>query len=127
VAAVVVSATVLALPMGYFGAASIVAPLLPYHPMKLRERRHRRDTWKRWTIAVISPYMLIAPASLVLLAPGFLVFYLMGRDEPAPILAVLLITAWTWIFRRLMINWTLALTARRLPALREFLADPTRG
>jgi hypothetical protein len=126
-AGIVVAATVLCLPMGFFGLASTMAPLLPYHAIPLRERWHRRDTWRRWLMSLVSPYVLMAPASIALLAPGALIMVTMGRTDAAAALAILVVAVWTWVFRRLTVNWTLRITADRRDRLEEFLTDPARG
>jgi hypothetical protein len=124
---IMVGAIVLGLPMGFFGATSLMAPLLPYHELPMQVRWQRRDTWVRWAVAVVMPYFLINPAALILLAPGYLLYHAFGEASWATIPAILLISAWTWWFRRITVNHTLRLTARRLEWLREFLPDPARG
>ena len=54
-----VAVAVLFLPFPYLGLAAIVAPLLPFHPMPMRERFRRRDTWLRYGIAVALAYLLL--------------------------------------------------------------------
>jgi hypothetical protein len=124
---ILVCAIVLGLPMGFFGATAIMAPLLPYHELAMKVRVRRRDTWVRWAVAVVLPYFLINPAALVLMLPGYLMYHALDETPFAAVLGILVIAAWTWAFRRLTIDYTLRLTARRRDWLAEFLPDPSRG
>ena len=124
---IIVAAIVLILPFGFLGITSIVAPLLPYHPMSIRERRAKRDTWLRWGVAVIIPFILTAPSALILLLPAIGLAEVMGNSKSTMLLALVVTVVWTYVVRRLAVGTTLRLTARRESQLREFLSDPGRG
>lgn len=124
---ILVFALVLGLPLGFLAGTAIMAPLLPYHQLSVRERLARRDTWLRWGVCVVLPYFLITPAALLLLAPGYLIYHALGETTAAAVLALVVITAWTWTFRRLALDLTLRLTAERRESLRAFLSEPARG
>ncbi len=124
---IIVAAVVLILPFGFLGITSIVAPLLPYHPMSIQERRKKRNTWIRWGVAVVIPFILTMPSALILLLPAIGLVEAMGRSSTSVGLALLVTIVWTYIVRKIAVGITLRLTARREERLRAFLSDPSLG
>lgn len=125
--ALMVAGCVLLLPFGALGLVSIMAPLLPYHPIPWSQRRLMRRGWPRWIIAFATPYILIAPASIVVLLPAIIVMQQWGRNNATWAAAIAITIGWTLLMRRLSVNLTLRLTIKRREWLREYLADPSRG
>lgn len=124
---IIVAAIVLILPFGFLGITSIVAPLLPYHPMSIKERRKKKNTWIRWGVAVIIPFILTMPSAFLLLLPAIGLVELMGRSSTSVGLALLVTIVWTYIVRKIAVGITLRLTAQREERLRAFLSDPSVG
>lgn len=122
-----VAGAVLLTPFGALGLASIMAPLLPYHPVPMRRRRELRSTWVRWLVCVCLPYVLIAPASLIVLLPTILLMEWQGRTDAVWLACVAVTVGWTLLVRRLSVDLTIGLTVKRRTELRAYLADPSRG
>lgn len=123
----VVAALVVVTPFASLGIGAIMAPLLPYHPIPLSQRRRLRSTWLRWTVAVCLPYALIGPATLVVLLPSIVLVYWQGKSSAVWIACALMTLGWTLLVRRLAVDYAIRLTLKRTAFLREYLADPGRG
>ncbi|HAM22714.1 MAG TPA: hypothetical protein DCQ04_10650 [Actinobacteria bacterium] len=125
---IAVAIAVLFLPFPYLGLAAIVAPLLPFHPMPMRERLRRRDTWLRYGIAVALAYLLLTtPAAIISLGPAMLVLTFVGQDSIHYLLAAILMTPWCIFLWQCGLRIAARIAIRRQTWLAEFLADPTRG
>lgn len=125
---IAVAIAVLFLPFPYLGLAAIVAPLLPFHPMPMRERLRRRDTWLRYGIAVALAYLLLTtPAAIISLGPAMLVLTFVGQDSIHYLLAAILMTPWCIFLGQCGLRIAARIAIRRQTWLAEFLADPTRG
>ncbi len=123
-----VAVAVLFLPFPYLGLAAIVAPLLPFHPMPMRERFRRRDTWLRYGIAVALAYLLLTtPAAIISLGPAILILTFVGQDSIHYLLAAVLMTPWCIFLWQCGLRIAASIAIRRKAWLEEFLADPTRG
>lgn len=122
-----VAAVVIILPFGALGLASIMAPLLPYHAIPLRERRQLRHTWFRWGCAVCIPYFLIGPSAVIILLPATVIVEEFGRTTATWIACLLITTGWTVAVRWLSVAITLRLTHRRREWLTDYLQHPERG
>lgn len=123
-----VAVAVLVLPFPYMGLAAIVAPLLPFHPMPIRQRLGRRDTWLRYGFAIALAYFLLtAPAALFALGPALLVVTIIGQEPVHFLLAAILMVPWCFFLWRAGLYIAGLIAIRRQAWLKEFLADPTRG
>lgn len=123
-----VAIAVLVLPFPYMGLAAIVAPLLPFHPMPIRQRLRRRDTWLRYGLAILLAYFLLtAPAALFALGPALLIVTLVGQEPQHFALAAALMIPWCFFLWRVGLYIAARIAIRRQAWLKEFLADPSRG
>ncbi len=137
-----------ALPFGYMGVASPLAPLLAYHPIPLRQRLARPRTWPRWLVAVTAPLVLVFPAAVItLLLPAYLFRVFNGEValfEVTPFLSIFNVNfvlgnhdyqimssavsvVWGLALWRLGLRLTTAIVAARKNYLRDLLGDPTRS
>lgn len=124
---IAVVVAVLTLPFAYLGVCSLVAPLLPFHKMPWRERLKRRDTWLRYGVGLVIPYVLTTPAALITLTPAVLIIRFVGQDPSHFLIAAILTTPWSFFLWRLLLRGTNKITAKRHNWLAVFLADPSRG
>lgn len=124
---VIVAAVVVITPFASLGMGAVMAPLLPYHAIPLRRRWQARSTWVRWTAAVCLPYVLIGPATLVVLLPAILLLEWQGKSTAVYVACVLMTLGWTVLVRRISVAFAIRLTSSREESLREYLADPQRG
>lgn len=122
-----IAVAVMCMPFAYLGLCALVAPLLPFHRMPIKERLHRRDTWLRWGVGLVIPYVLTAPAALIALSPFILVYNLLGQQQEHFLLAAILMTPWCFLLWRVGLHVATRLTERRHDWLVAFLADPSRG
>ncbi|MFZ1853525.1 MAG: hypothetical protein WAU06_01260 [Candidatus Nanopelagicales bacterium] len=122
-----IAVAVMCMPFAYLGLCSLVAPLLPFHRMPLKQRMHRRDTWLRWGVGVVIPYVLTTPAALLALSPFILVYNLLGQQQEHFLLAAVLMTPWCFLLWRVGLHLATRLTERRHDWLVAFLSDPSRG
>lgn len=123
-----VAIAVLVLPFPYMGLAAIVAPLLPFHPMPIRQRFRRRDTWLRYGLAILLAYFLLTgPAALLALGPAMIIVALVGQEPQHFALAALLMIPWCLLLWRVGLHIAARIAIRRREWLTEFLADPSRG
>lgn len=119
---------VLLLPFAYLGLASIMAPLLPFHPLPWRERLARRDTWIRYGLALgIAYFALTGPAILLAGIPAWILLALLGQEPDVYLAAALLCVPWSFMLWRLGLAIAVRVAMRRRLWLEAFLADPTRG
>ena len=124
---IAVGIAVLFMPFAYLGLCSLVAPMLPFHSRKLAWRRQHRETWRRWGVALVIPYVLTTPAALLTVAPVVLIYALIGTTDDHILIGALLITPWSLALWRIFLNLMTKLVAKRETYLREFLAEPDRG
>ncbi len=115
------------LPFGYLGVSSLMAPLLPFHKMPWRQRLKRRDTWWRWIIACLSPYVLATPAAIITVIPAAIFFAIFGDSQTSYLIGAILMTPWALLLWQIMLRITFKVTKRRHQFLVEFLSDPSRG
>jgi hypothetical protein len=123
----IVASVVVITPFASLGIGAIMAPLLPYHPIRLSQRRQLRATWARWIVAVCLPYLLIGPATVVVLLPAMLLLEWQGKSNAVWLAAVLMTLGWTMVVRRVSVDAAIRLTHNREDRLRAYLSDPTRG
>lgn len=125
---IAIAIAVLVLPFPYMGLAAIVAPLLPFHPMPIRQRLRRRDTWLRYGLAIALAYFLLTgPAALIALGPAALILTFVGQDPIHFLVAAILMIPWCFFLWRLGLHLATRIAIRRQAWLKEFLADPERG
>lgn len=127
VGALVVAGLVLLLPFGFLGITAMAAPLLPYNPIPRKQRRALPHTWVRWSISVVIPYVLIGPATLLLLVPAALILEANGRTTAAWIGATAATVGVTVLVRKLAVDATIRMTMKRREALTDYLEHPERG
>lgn len=118
---------VVAMPLAYLGVASMAAPLFPFHSMSLKERRGRKDTWVRWGLCCITPWVIIAPAGVISMIPVIIIYNLAPHRDGVYLLAALASLAWSLLLWRAGLAITMKIVRRRRAYLSEFLADPSRG
>ena len=118
----------LCIPFAYLGLASIVAPLLPYHPLPWRERLKRRDTWPRWGVAIgVAYFALTWPAGMLAIGPATLILTYVGKEPIHYLIAAILVTPWCLFIWRAGLHISTRIAQHRRIWLEAFLADPQRG
>ncbi len=116
------------LPFSYLGLAAVIAPLLPFHPMKWKERLKRRDTWLRYGLSIgVAYFALTGPATVLALGPAWLVFKFIGQEPIHVFLAAVILTPWAFILWRTGLHISTWIVAKRRQWLENFLNDPARG
>jgi len=119
---------VLVVPFAYLGLASIMAPLLPFHPLPWRERLARRDTWLRYSLALGIAYLaLTGPAFLLAGVPVWLLIHFFGGEPNIYLIGVVVAIPWCFLLWRAGLAVAVRLTMRRRAWLEDFLAHPERG
>lgn len=125
---VAVGIAVLLVPFAYLGLASIMAPLLPFHPLPWRERLARRDTWLRYGLALgIAYFALTGPAIILAGIPALILLHFFGGEPEIYLIGALVSIPWSFVLWRLGLAIAVRVTMRRRQWLEAFLADPARG
>ena len=117
---------VLFVPLGYLGTTSLLAPLVPYHRLSVRDRIRRRDTWPRYGLAMFLPFLLTIPAAFLADLPVEIAMMMFGMDDTAMVVAAILTVPWAVFMWQGLIYVSCVIAERRQVELGEFLADPTR-
>ena len=129
---------IVVVPFGMLAPSSCVGVRYPYHPRKLtwrwQQARASRRSVLRYTILVLTPYVVVPALAWLTLIPAGGLWYLTGGRLPLQPVAVwkyltlmTLICAtsaalWFWGHR-----YALSIVKRRRPQLTAYLADPERG
>ncbi len=115
---------VLFVPFGYFGMACLVAPLLPYHPLSVKERLTQPGTWVRFGLALLMPFLLTFPAAVVADLPVEVGIYFFGTKSSHMLIFAILTVPWALFLWQALIGASAWLTGKRRDHIRKFLTTP---
>ena len=101
-----------------------MAPLLPLPPDPLEPTTADAARLAALDHRFRDPYILIAPASIVVLLPAIIVMQQWGRNNATWAAAITITIGWTLLMRRLSVNLTLRLTIKRREWLRGTSPTP---